>query len=219
MRIALNKTKGTQDPRPQDPILSPVQIFNKCSNVQIFKCSNVQMFKCSCVNFPLAGRPHRSRRLSRLAARGQRCTRRLTRIACNVLLPVANKSCSHLARPLHDACTLLPSCVANGQRNLAPDTTKSIPACQSPLPHGTLALPYDMGHTTRRHPKQMCNKAMHSSAPTAPPPGASCLLSPVADAVLAKCTSSPAADADIVSTICLCNVSLDCGLVKSARGR
>ena len=38
----------------------------------------------------------------------------------------------------------------------------SIPLCQSPLP-------YDMGHTTRRHPKQMCNNAMHSSAPTAPP--------------------------------------------------
>ena len=116
MRITLNKTKGTQDPRPQDPILSPVQIFNKCSNVQIFKCSNVQMFKCSCVNFPLAGRPHRSRRLSRLAARSQRCTRRLTRIACNVLLPMANRI---LLSPCKTPRTLHPSCVASGQQNLA----------------------------------------------------------------------------------------------------
>ena len=72
------------------------------------------------------------------------------RVACHVLLPEASASqglsqgasrgslvmsCCQwptslaltLRDPMH-ACTLLPSRVANGQRNLAPDTAKSIPA-------------------------------------------------------------------------------------------
>ena len=84
--------------------------------------------------------PHRPRRLSRLAAKGQRFTRRLAWIACNVLLPMANKIllspchlarpctlhvtwCHLAARPLH-AASLVHCQWANGQRDLDKTCTK-----------------------------------------------------------------------------------------------